>query len=242
MRHSPTPQIKMLTEIPPLRLSEDVFDYDSDDDPNFVSCGDLDDPDGEVEVMGMTEPDLVNPPIQEAARRASNLRNQGRGLLPKVQAVCKLLTNLDLNISDFLYALSWGDPECTADDVVHYHRTALFQNDLLLHTLQNWNKPPYIHKHKGTEIMKTFAVGCVAEVVQEEMKTISKVFKSGPDPLSLTSLTPFNFSETATVLKNDAPVLWHVLQKAGWSVRQAQQNTHKTPENVNDLIKIHKWH
>ena len=185
---------------------------------------------------------MVNPPIQEATRQASNLRNQGRSLLPKVQAVCKLLTDLDLNIGDFLHALSWGDPECTADDVVRYHRTALFQNDLLLHTLQNWNNPPYLHNHRGTAILKTFAVECVTEVVQEEMKTISEVFQPGPDPLSLASLTSFNFSETATRLKNDAPVLWHVLKKVGWSVRQARQNTHKTPENVSYLNKIHKRH
>ena len=127
----------MLTEKPPLRLSEDVFDYDSDDEPNPVPYGDLDDPDGEFEVMDITEPDLLNLPIREAARQASNFRNQGRGLLPKVQAVCKLLTSLDFNIGDFLYALSWGDPECTADDIVRYHRTALFQNDLLLHILRN---------------------------------------------------------------------------------------------------------
>jgi hypothetical protein len=75
-------------------------------------------------------------------------------------------------------------------------------------------------------------------MVQEEMKIISEVFKSGPDPLSLTSLTSFNFSETTTMLKNDAPVLWHVLQKAGWSVQQAKENMHKTAENVNYLIKL----
>lgn len=232
----------MPSEIPPLRLLEDAFDYESDDDPSFVPCGDLEDPDGEVEMEVDSEPDLVNPPIQEAARQASNLRNQGRSLLPKVQAVCKLLTDLDLNIGDFLYALSWGDPECTADDVVRYHRTALFQNNLLLCTLQNWNKPPYVNKHGGTEITKTFAVECVAKAVQDEMKTIAEVFKSSSDPLSLASLTSFNFSETATILKNDAPILWCILRKAGWSVRQAQQNTHKTPKNVYYYLdEIQKW-
>jgi hypothetical protein len=47
----------------------------------------------------------------------------------------------------------------------HQTRTALFQDDLLLRTLRNWNKPPYIHKHtgRGTEITKTFAVECVAD-------------------------------------------------------------------------------
>ena len=51
--------------------------------------------------------------------------------------------------------------------------------------------------------MKTFAVACVMEQAQEEMKTISRHFQSGPDPLSLASLTSFNFSETATRLVND---------------------------------------
>jgi hypothetical protein len=236
--HSPAAQIEMPQEIPPLRLIEDVFDYDSDDNPDFVPCGDLDEFDGEAEGMPVdgtnSGPDLVNPSIQEAARRASNRRNQGRSILRKVQAVCKLLTDLDLSIGDFIHALSWGDPECTADDVVRYHWMALLQNDLLP-ILQNWNKPPYTHKYtgRGTEITKTFAVECVTEVVQEEMKTISKLFQSDPDPLSLASLMSFNFSETATKLKKNAPVLWHILKKVGWSVRQAQQNTHKTPENVN---------
>jgi hypothetical protein len=230
----------MPQDIPPLCTLEDIFDYASDDDPNFVPCGDLDELDGEGDSMHVTEPDLVNPPIQEAARQASNLRNQGRSLLPKVQAVCKLLTELDLNIGDFLHALSWGDPECTADTVVCYHRAALFQNNLLLHTLQNWNKPPHVNKHRGSEIMKAFAIECVTEVMQEEMKTISKHFQPGPDPLSLASLTSFNFSETAVGLKNNAPVLWHILQKVGWSVQQVRQNTHKTPENVNYPNKRYK--
>lgn len=81
--------------------------------------------------------------------------------------------------------------------------------------------------------MKMIAVECVTEVVQEEMKTISNHFQPGPNPLSLASLTSFNFSETATKLKNDTPVLWCILQKARWSVQQARQNTHKTLENVN---------
>lgn len=230
----------MPQELPPLRILEDVFGYASDDDPSFVPCGDLEELDSEGEGVHDAEPDLVNPPIQESARQASNIRNQGRSLLPKVQAVCKLLTELDLNIGDFLHALSWGDPGCTADAIVRYHRAALFQNNLLLHTLQNWNKPPNINNHRGSEIMKTFAVECVTEQVQDEMKTISKHFQSGPDPLSLASLTSFNFSETATRLKNDAPVLWCILQKAGWSVRQARQNTHKTPKNVNYPNKIHE--
>lgn len=68
--------------------------------------------------------------------------------------------------------------------------------------------------------MKTFAVGCVTEVVQEEMKTISELFQPGPDPLSLASLTSFNFSETAMRLKNSAPVLWNI----------------KTPENVTYIL------
>lgn len=188
----------MPQEIPPPRIFEDVFDYASDNDPSFVSCSDLDGLEGEDIHNTEPEPDLVNPPIQEATRQASNTRNQGRSLLPKVQAVCKLLTELDLNIGDFLHALSWGDPECTANAVVCYHRTVLFQNDLLLHTLQDWNKPPNINNHRGSEIMKTFAVACVMEQAQEEMKTISRHFQSGPDPLSLASLTSFNFSETAT--------------------------------------------
>ena len=229
----------MPKEIPPPRILDDVFDYASDDDPNFVPCGDLDELDGEGDGMHNIKPDLVNPPIQEAARQASNLRNRGRSLLPKVQAVCKLLTELDLNIGDFLHALSWGDPECTADPIVRYHRAALFRNDLLLHTLQNWNKPPNLNSHKGSEIMKTFAVEWVTERLQEEMKMIARHFQSGPDPLSLASLTSFNFSETAKRLKNDAPVLWCILRKAGWSVRQARHNTHKTPDNVNYANKLH---
>ncbi|KAI9434229.1 hypothetical protein H4582DRAFT_2112639 [Lactarius indigo] len=222
----------MPQEIPPLRL-EDVFDYDSDEDPDFVPCGDLDELDGEVE--GMDEPDLVNPPIQEAARQASNLRNQGRSSMQAPNRPCNVTVGTFSSI-DFLHALSWGKSECITDNVVCYHRTALFQNDLLLHTLRNWSKPPSLHKHRGTEVLKTFAMECVTEVVQEEMKTISEVFQPGPNPLSLASLTSFNFSETATRLKNDAPVLWHILKKVGWSVWQARQNTHKTPENAFDAL------
>ncbi|KAI0262077.1 hypothetical protein BC834DRAFT_806292, partial [Gloeopeniophorella convolvens] len=107
----------------------------------------------------------------------------------KVRAVCKLLTDLDLNIGDFLHALSWGDPECIADDVVRYHRTALFQNDLLLATLRNWNKPPHVQEHRGTEIMKTFAAECIVEETQDEMKVIAQHFHADSDPLSLPSLT-----------------------------------------------------
>lgn len=54
----------MPQENPPLCISEDVFDYASDDDPNFVPCGDLDELDGEEEGIDVTEPDFINPPLQ----------------------------------------------------------------------------------------------------------------------------------------------------------------------------------
>src|SRR6267378_4200936 len=105
---------EMLQDLPHLDFSEDVFDYGSDDDPECIPCEDLDESDEEdkMDVQVDNNSELVHSIIQEPARHTSNHWNQEGSLVSKVREVCNLLTKLDLNIGDFLYALSWGDVEC----------------------------------------------------------------------------------------------------------------------------------
>ncbi|TFY52571.1 hypothetical protein EVG20_g10494, partial [Dentipellis fragilis] len=139
-----------------------------------------------------------------------------------------------LDIVLFLDYLSWGDEDCISDPRLLYERTALLSSSILPTILRRWWHPPGGRAKQGRGILKDFVVDCTAELVEVEIAQIAPAMKSSPDPLSVESLTSLDFHVLSEHLKSPkgCPILWAILQRAGWSEAQATRNTHKTPDNV----------
>ena len=79
--------------------------------------------------------------------------------------------------------------------------------------------------------------------MEEEMKKIKTCMSTPEDEFSQESLTSLDLEKLSGFLCSEtgAPVLWSLLERAGWSQKQATKNTHKTPRNVSEVpVILHK--
>ncbi|KAI0286329.1 hypothetical protein BC826DRAFT_1093531 [Russula brevipes] len=139
-----------------------------------------------------------------------------------------------LDIAQFLDALSWGDEDCIVDPEVRGARTALFTSEDFPKILRRWWRPPGRRAHSARKVLQNVATECVSDCIKNEMKQVTPLLRSPEEPLSRSALTSLDLESLTEQLQteNGAPVLWTVLEKAGWSERQAERNTHKTPRNI----------
>ncbi|KAI0038742.1 hypothetical protein FA95DRAFT_1613142 [Auriscalpium vulgare] len=139
-----------------------------------------------------------------------------------------------LTLASLVDAVTWGDEECIANPTIRAARTQFFNSDRFAPMLRRWWKPPNRRAKKGPAELRKFVVECVGEMVEKEMKVVAPILTPPGDALSLETLTGLDFHKLSETLrsKDGAPTLWTVLQRAGWSDKQAARNTHKTPNNV----------
>jgi len=75
-------------------------------------------------------------PVIEAIN-TQNLHVQMEGwMVDKVHEVLHVMAQLRINLTIFLNAVSWGDPECTVDAKVHSAQTGLMKSQELPSILQ----------------------------------------------------------------------------------------------------------
>ncbi|KAA1471157.1 hypothetical protein DENSPDRAFT_776137 [Dentipellis sp. KUC8613] len=209
---------------------DNISSSDDLDDVDNLSIGDLDGSDDISDIEPVVE---SAPPIQHA--RTTSLRSQMQGnIAAKLKRVFSCMEDEGLDIVLFLDYLSWGDEDCISDPRLLYERTALLSSNILPIILRRWWHPPGGRAKQGRGLLTEFAVACTAELVEAEIARIAPAMKSSPDPLSVESLTSLDFHALSMHLKSPqgCPILWSILQRAGWSEEQATRNTHKTPDNV----------
>ena len=159
----------------------------------------------------------------------------------RVQNVLEFMSTVNLDLTSFLDALSWGDPSCFNDSKIRYVRSTLLKSECLLIILHHWWKPlrtPGSHNKRpdgATEIMQKFASTCLEEIYMyvKELNNLSESFSSpAGDDITEEDLKSTNFVDAIQKAQEKAPNLWSVLYGLSMTKKQVTWNTHKKPDKV----------
>jgi hypothetical protein len=159
-------------------------------------------------------------------------------LTSKVKETLSFMKQQKINLPIFLKALSWGDAGCHSDPEIQYARTSLMVSEELPGILRCWYKPLRSPNHKGKRpagarhTLLAFAVECVNNIVDQEMKCSAPLFLSPPEELTEEHLMKLDFRKLKTKIIQDAPVFWGLLRHAAYSQKQEMRNRHKDPDMV----------
>ena len=161
----------------------------------------------------------------------------------RVWKVLEFMSTVNLDLTGFLDALSWGDPSCFNDPKIRYARSSLLKSQRLPIILHRWWKPlrtPGSHNRRpdgATETMKNFALTCLEEIYVKELNNLSESFSSpAGDDVTEEDLKSNHFVDAIQKTQEKAPHLWSVLHSLSTTKKQVTRNTHKKPEKVILLI------
>jgi hypothetical protein len=219
--------------------AREFFFYDDSDDETDDSLEHVDDePDDCAKDLSDDEEEIGEPvPLVHTFNMKQRLANED--LASKVKEVLSFMKQKKINLPIFLDALSWGDAGCRSDPEIQYARTSLMVSEELPGILTRWYKPPRSLNHKkgkrpagARNTLLEFAVECVSDVVDREMKCSASLFLSPPEELTEEHLTKLDFKKFKTKIIRDAPVFWGLLRRAAYSKKQELRNRHKDPDMV----------
>jgi hypothetical protein len=180
-------------------------------------------------------------PLTSTASFQSGLGKESEeGIYNKVKVVLDCMKKEGLDLPIFLDAVCWGNGKCVADPQVHFVCTTLLTSEVFPLLLHRWWRPPGARSESSRKPVQDFAVEVVTHIIESEMHIISPCMSSPEDSLSEESLTSLDLEDLSAFLYSEAgaPVIWSLLEKAGWSKKQATKNTHKTPKNVCQCYRI----
>jgi hypothetical protein len=183
----------------------------------------------------------VGPAIEVINTQNLRVRMEGR-MVDKVREVLHVMARLGINLTIFLDAVSWGDPECTADAKVRSARTGLMKSQELPSILQRWWKPPRTPGSSNartagaTHVMTSFACQCYLTAVDMELEQMGSLFKSPVgDDVAEDHLTAVRFADLIKEVKERGPLLWSILYKLAYREDQLARNTHKNADKVHNI-------
>ncbi|KAJ7694729.1 hypothetical protein B0H14DRAFT_2419078, partial [Mycena olivaceomarginata] len=104
-------------------------------------------------------------------------------LVKKVRNILDALKKEEMDLPIFLDALLWGDDECISDNRMRYARAALMTSEEFPGILERCYRPPRAvgTPPKGGRVtLLKFAVGCVSDAIDREMKIAAPHFLSPP--------------------------------------------------------------
>lgn len=214
----------------------DLFDVDDDfDDPDYVPGAEED-----LLTSGSDDPDPereTGEPISRARTRKFLENVTSQELRQKCLELLDEMDRRNIDLSIFLDVISWGDEEAIANPRFRYARNSLFTSEAFPSILDRWAEPPGENTGDGVirkRVIREFVLKLVGRWVVKEMRKIRARLTPPADSLSKAHLTSTNLGELAEYLASEdgAPILTHVLHKAGWSKKQAERNKLKTPKNV----------
>ena len=181
------------------------------------------------------------PPIQLEATRS--LREQLDGpLFNKITNVLQFMDAQGINLTIFLDALSWGDPECNSDKI-RYARTGLLLSEELPLILQRWWKPPRVpgsphaRTQGATEALNNFASSCFSVIAEKELEKLTPLFFSHTaHDVTEDELTSIKIPDAVETVQRLAPCLWSLLHGMAVTQRQQENNTRKNPNTVSYVL------
>lgn len=166
---------------------------DDENDPDYNPANEKDSDDESDDAVDDLSDDESEPaePIQRARTESKRAGLEGEALSSRVVKVLDCIESESMDLAIFLDAVSWGDVSCHKDRRIQYARTSLFVSNLFPAMIQRWYRPPRAtEKQKGKrpmgarEIMQGFAVECVMDRVDREMKSSAHLFLSPPEDLN----------------------------------------------------------
>lgn len=222
----------------------DIFEPDDEvEDPDYVPI-----PNGDLPSSGSEDEDSDTEPGEPISRARTRrfLENiTSEELRQKCHRVLDVMKELGIDTAIFLDVISWGDEEAIADGRFRYERNALMTSVQLPSILRRWAEPPGENPGEGRirkRVFRDFVLKLVSKWIQQEMRKIKKRMSPSKDPFSKENIANIDLRGLVAYLNSDegAPTLAFILRRAGWSKRQAAQNTHKTPDNVSINYSIHE--
>ncbi|KDQ20158.1 hypothetical protein BOTBODRAFT_170165 [Botryobasidium botryosum FD-172 SS1] len=157
----------------------------------------------------------------------------------QVQAVLACLAEQNLSLASFLDAFLWGDPACTNDTNMRYHRGSFCKDPLLETILENLYDRPRTStsgsKPVGASaVVQTWALNRVCRTLDSELMKFSATLD---DPgLSEQSFGSITMESMSHDLKQLAPSVYSLLQALAQSDAQAVANLRKSPARTITVI------
>ncbi|KAJ7722007.1 hypothetical protein B0H16DRAFT_1790019 [Mycena metata] len=179
--------------------------------------------------------DTIREPIHRTNSRHLRDKLSEDELVQKVKTVLACMRTEGLNLPIFLDAVCWGDPKCIADATVRYARTALMTSEELPGVLERCYNPPRPAGERpggGRQALFNFAVQCISDAIDREMKISATLFLSPPEDLSEEHLTSLDFEDLKVSVQSCAPTLWLIFRRAAYTPLQETRNKHKHPDMV----------
>ena len=157
----------------------------------------------------------------------------------RVRTILDFMSTVNLDLTGFLDALSWGDTGCFNDPKIRYARSSFLKSNRLPIILHRWWKPlrtPGSHNKRpdgATETMQKFAIMCLEEIYVKELNNLSESFISpAGDDVTEDDLRSTQFVDAMQKAQENAPHLWSVLYGLSMTKKQVTRNTHKKPDKV----------
>ena len=135
--------------------------------------------------------------------------------------------------------MSWGSPKCHSDRKIQYARTSLLASKELIQILRRWFEPPQSTKERkgrrpvgARETLYQFALECITDKVDCEMKASAFLFTSPSEEFSEAHLLDMDFeNQMKPKVQSHAPMLWQIIKQA-CTPKQDRSNKEKNRELV----------
>jgi hypothetical protein len=142
-----------------------------------------------------------------------------------------------LNLTVFLWALSWNDDKLKRNMKAVHERTTLMHSEELGSILANWHQPPRQHDtgvrtRAAKEAMTGWAIETVSDLIDDEIQALGPSLSLPREDLSEESLLAIKWQGLIEEVQSAAPTLWKVLRNASYTRKQDKRNTMKTPDAV----------
>jgi hypothetical protein len=169
--HQPT-----VEEVDDLEYDDNEL-YDGEEDQEYED-------DNAAEPMNSTRRTRVERATQQTQSMQQFLATKTTAeITEKCRNVLKYMNSEALDLTAFLYYISWTIPEAIKDGTIKFARTALMCSEELPRILENWYRPPREHgrgirTHGAQQAMDRWATDLVKRRMNREMQNIRDLFLS----------------------------------------------------------------
>lgn len=177
-----------------------------------------------------------DPHIQHTKSRRESLHDP-EDLCARVLVVLKCIEEQGLNLTLFLWALSWNNKPLIQDGTARFARTSLMVSDELPQILRNWHQPPRQHNagirtKAAQHAMSEWALDTICDTLDRELTTVADLLSLPQEELSEEALLSIHWKDLISEVQEAAPITWKLFRHAAYTPRQDVRNTLKNPDSV----------
>jgi hypothetical protein len=155
----------------------------------------------------------------------------------RVLRVLDKLEEEKLNLTIFLWAISWNDSRLKSNMKAGFARTTLMHSEELGCILANWHQPPRQHNagirtKAAKQAMSNWAVDTVSDMIDDEIQALDSTLSLPKGDLSEEMLLGIKWQELIEDTQTAAPTMWKVFRNAAYTRKQEKRNSLKCPDAV----------